>query len=83
MDDAQVVLARIKKERQVDTLSYTVTNMSCDHCKMTITRALSGLPNVRDVDIDLGSQRVTVSGEQLNDQSLRSAIEDAGYDVRA
>ena len=66
----------------MDTLSYTVANMSCGHCKMTITRALSGLPNVRDVDVDLGTQRVTVSGENLSDRALRAAIEDAGYDVR-
>jgi copper chaperone len=56
--------------------------MSCDHCKMTITSALTGLPNVRDVEIDLGARRVTVSGEHLDDAVLRSAIEDAGYDVR-
>lgn len=40
-----------------------VPNMSCDHCKMAIQRALAGVSQVEKVEIDLDSKLVTVNGD--------------------
>jgi len=73
---------RTKKEQNVpETTTYEVPGMSCDHCTRAVTEALSSVPGVRGVDVDLDSKVVSVSGDGLEDRALRAAIEDAGYEA--
>lgn len=58
-----------------------VEGMSCNHCVMAVTNALKELEGVTDVQVDLDSKKVEVSGENLMDESLKEAVEEAGYDV--
>jgi len=58
-----------------------VEGMSCQHCVKAVTNALKELEGVTDVKVDLESKKVEVEGENLVDQTLREAVEDAGYDV--
>lgn len=58
-----------------------VEGMSCNHCVMAVTNALKELEGVRHVQVDLESKKVEVSGENLIDESLKEAVEEAGYDV--
>jgi copper chaperone len=62
---------------------YTVPGMHCGHCQAAVTEELQGVPGVQSVDVDLDSKLVTVSGEDLDDTALRSAIAEAGYEVAA
>ena len=64
-----------------DIATYTVPNMSCGHCKAAVTQELSALAGVHSVDVDLDTKLVTVTGEQLDDETLRAAIEEAGYEA--
>ena len=64
------------------TSSYTVTGMTCDHCVTAVTSELAGLDGVQDVQIDLGTGRVTVtSAAPLSDESVRAAVDEAGYEL--
>jgi copper chaperone len=63
------------------TVTYTVPGMSCDHCKHAVTSELSAVAGVADVDVDLGTKLVKVTGEDLDDKALRAAIEEAGYEA--
>lgn len=59
----------------------SVPDMSCDHCKGRILKALETLPGI-SAAVDLKKKTVTVSMEQdVDDQTLRQLIEDAGYPV--
>ena len=58
-----------------------VEGMSCAHCEKAVKEALGNLDEVSNVEVDLDSKQVTVEGENLQDDSLKEAIEDAGYDV--
>lgn len=60
-------------------ITYTVPHMTCGHCKHAVASELSAVAGVDSVDIDLDTKLVTVSGRELDDASLRAAIEDAGY----
>lgn len=62
-----------------DTLTYTVGDMTCNHCKQAVTAELSALGGVSEVEVDLASKRVVVRGERLEDSALRAAIREAGY----
>lgn len=60
--------------------AYRCFGISCDHCKYTIENALRELDGVSVVDVDVGSKTVRVGGD-ATDESIRSALGDAGYEV--
>ena len=60
---------------------YLVPDVSCDHCKHAVSSGLSSVPGVSSVDVDLETKVVTVRGDHLDDDALRAAIEDAGYEA--
>ncbi|MHA6805704.1 heavy-metal-associated domain-containing protein [Salinifilum ghardaiensis] len=60
--------------------TYVVEGMSCDHCVQAVRSELGELSAVSDVDVDLSTGRVTVTGDAAED-TVREAIAEAGYDV--
>ncbi len=59
-----------------------VQGMSCDHCKMAVTRAVSALTGVAEVDVSLEQARVVVNHDgSVQLDSIRQAIEGQGYQV--
>jgi len=64
-----------------ERVEFIVPDMSCEHCKHAVSEALSALPTVSDVQVDLESKRVVVEGEDLDDATLRAAIVEAGYEA--
>lgn len=68
----------------MSTATYTVVGMTCAHCVVSVTEEVSGVPGVRDVDIDLATGALTVTGEStLDDAAVRAAVEEAGYELAA
>ena len=61
------------------THTYSVPGISCDHCKRAIETEVSGVAAVESVDVDVEAKLVTVVGG--DDAAIRTAIDDAGYDV--
>ena len=59
-----------------------VEGMSCNHCKMRVEKALSGISGVKSVTVDLekGTAEVEAFGE-LDFDILKEIIDDAGYDL--
>jgi copper chaperone len=64
-------------------ITYRVPDMSCDHCKHAVSSSLLSVDGVEGVDVDLETKRVLVRGTDLDDATLRSAIDDAGYEAAA
>jgi len=64
-----------------DTLTYTVTDMTCGHCKQAVTQEVSAVEGVQSVEVDLDTKLVTVVGDSLDDAKLRAAIDEAGYEA--
>lgn len=62
-------------------ITYTVPGMSCGHCKQAVSSELEQVAGVGEVEADLGSKRVVVRGENLDDAPLRAAIVEAGYEA--
>lgn len=63
------------------TSTYTVTGMTCEHCVASVTEEVSEVPGVQSVDVELVSGRLTVVGDQVADDAVRAAVEEAGYQV--
>ncbi|GAA2028661.1 heavy-metal-associated domain-containing protein [Catenulispora yoronensis] len=66
----------------VTTAAYGVAGMSCGHCSAAVTEALSALPGVSGVEIDLAGKRAVVSSAgPLEIAAVRDAVENAGYQL--
>ena len=62
--------------------TYTVNGMTCGHCVSSVSGELRRLPGVEAVEIDLGSGEVVVSSSQdIDDEAVRAAVDEAGYEV--
>lgn len=60
--------------------TYTVIGMTCGHCVASVTEEVSELPSVTDVQVELATGLLTVTGE-ADAQSVRQAVIDAGYQL--
>lgn len=67
------------------TETLLVTGMTCEHCVMSVTEELTEVDGVQGVAVDLvpgGSSSVTVTSDApVDDDVLRAAIAEAGYEV--
>ncbi len=63
--------------------TYTVTGMTCGHCVLSVREEVSEVAGVTGVDVDLDSGRLTVSGAAVDDEAVKAAVADAGYEVRS
>ncbi len=61
--------------------SYTVTGMTCGHCKSSVVREVLQVPGVRAVDVDLDSGSLTVRGDAFDDTAIHRAVDEAGFAV--
>jgi copper chaperone CopZ len=62
-------------------MTYTVSGMSCGHCKAAVEGEVAQVPGVEHVLADLETKLVVVRGEGLDDAALRAAIDEAGYEA--
>ena len=62
-----------------ETRTYTVPDISCDHCKQSIESAIAPLPQVEAVEVDVAAKTVTVTGG--DPAETEAAITEAGYAI--
>ena len=66
----------------MDHHTYTVSGMTCAHCVMSVTEEVQEIPGVENVEVVLETGELTVTSRQsLDDDAVRAAVEEAGYQV--
>jgi copper chaperone CopZ len=60
---------------------YSIAGMTCEHCTLSVREEVSEVPGVTAVDVDLASGRMTVRGEGFDDDAIKAAVAQAGYEV--
>jgi copper chaperone CopZ len=63
------------------TSTYTVTGMTCGHCVVSVTEEVQEVPDVSDVDVQLETGALTVTGDGVTEDAIRAAVEEAGYQL--
>ncbi|MEU6510785.1 MULTISPECIES: heavy-metal-associated domain-containing protein [unclassified Streptomyces] len=64
------------------TTVYKVTGMSCGHCEGAVSGEVSQIPGVTSVKAVASSGEVTVvSGAPLDDEAVRAAVDEAGFEL--
>ena len=65
-------------------ITFSVPDISCDHCARTIDETLTPLAGVRQVHVDVAAKRVRIEYDDQTDVGrLRTALADEGYPVAA
>ena len=69
------------------TATYGVTGMTCGHCVQAVSGEFHAIPGVLNVEVELVeggvSQVRVVSEEPLPAQTVREAVDEAGYELAA
>lgn len=58
-----------------------IEGMSCGHCVKAVEEALKELDGVKSVVVDLEGKKAVVEGDNLDDNKIKEAIDEAGYEV--
>jgi copper chaperone CopZ len=60
--------------------TISIEGMSCGHCTGRVEKALSGLENVKVIEVSVDAKHAVVE-TTVEDSILKETVEDAGYDV--
>ena len=71
----------IRTNAYAETREYIVTGMTCSHCVASVREEVSQVAGVAEMDVDLESGRLTVTGTRVDDEAVRAAVGEAGYEV--
>lgn len=63
--------------------TLSVPDISCEHCKGTVTHALTPLEGVRDVHVDVPAKRVRVTYDEgvVTVEQMKRALQREDYPV--
>ena len=65
----------------LDTRTYTVSGMTCEHCVRSVREEVGEIDGVSDIAVDLQTGRLTVSGGGFSDDEVGAAVREAGHEV--
>lgn len=80
----------IPREQSTPLTSQTeikISGMTCGHCVASVTEELKEIEGVQDVDVLLDANGISTatvtSTSNLSEESIRTAVDEAGYTVEA
>lgn len=59
--------------------TYVVDGMTCDKCTAAVEEEVGVVPGVAAVSANFETKRVVVTGDAIDDATVRAAIDEAGY----
>lgn len=69
------------KERRI-VKKLIVNGMSCNHCKMSVEKALKKIDSVEDVEVNLETKEVIISSnKEIDNKVIEETIKEAGFEV--
>lgn len=61
--------------------TITIRGMHCGHCVSAVEKALRSLPGVTETEVSLENNNAVIRGEGLENDAIKAAVEDIGFDV--
>lgn len=73
----------LKEENNMNIKTIYIEGMSCNHCKMSVEKALRSIEGVTKVEVSLENKNATIeSNKEINDNEIKSVIEEIGFIVK-
>ncbi len=70
------------KKEDIKMKTIMIEGMQCNHCKMSVEKALNSIEGIEKVEVDLdGKKAVIESNKEIEDSKIKSVIEEAGFNV--
>ena len=67
------------------TVELSINGMTCGHCVASVTEEMSEVPGVLNVEVILNSgatsKATVVTNTELDDNALRDAVSEAGFEL--
>ena len=64
----------------IGSTTFTVTGMTCAHCRRAVTEEISAVDGVGTVAVELATGTVTVTADRPVDRAdIAAAVDEAGY----
>jgi copper chaperone len=60
-----------------------IEGMSCQHCVMSVKKALGSVSGVSSADVSVGSAKIVFDESKTGKEDITRAIQKAGYKINA
>ncbi len=70
-----------KKSNTIYELKLLVDGMSCNHCVNNVKSGVNKLENIGNIEIDLSTKEVSITGKDLDKELITETINGLGYKV--
>ena len=82
-DNKQIDNLIEKKEEKVNMKKVLIEGMQCNHCKMSVEKALSSIEGVTKVEVSLENKNAIIESEkEIDNNKIKEVIEEAGFEVK-
>lgn len=61
--------------------TYRLEGLTCEHCRLAVSEAVTQVAGVASVDVDLAGGRMRVIGHRIDDAAIAAAVAAEGYGV--
>ena len=77
-DDLKLEEENVKMEKTI-----MIEGMQCNHCKMSVEKALGKIDGIIEVEVDLEQKMAKIkTNKDIDDSVIKSSIEEEGYEVK-
>jgi len=73
-------LSSTDTKMETEDLLVGVLGMSCNHCKNSVEKHISALPNIKTADVNLEQKRLRIQGEKIDLSIIQKEIESLGFE---
>lgn len=72
-----------KKEIMENSKVVYIDGMSCNHCKMSVEKALYGIDGITNVEVNLEEKNATITfNKEIKSDIIKNVIDEAGFTVK-
>ena len=73
----------VKNRMEENVKTISIDGMHCNHCKMTVEKALNSIDGVTAVEVDLEKKEAIIkSNQDIDDSKIKEVIEEEGFEVK-
>ncbi len=62
-------------------INLNIEGMSCQHCIMSVKKAIGALKGVEQTEVSIGNAVVKYDDSRIKGEEIEAAIEKAGYKI--
>ena len=72
-----------KEVKKMKSKTIYIDGMQCNHCKMTVEKALGSINGIKNVEVNLEKKNAIIELEkEISDNEIKKIIENEGFNVK-